>query len=127
MEISGLLFPDVKQAVAWGRMVCPLWLADGAPVWPFIRVAARGMVTCTGLFCHQGLVPQHFVIHYLARSTAIPSPEYSIIKFHNHPRAILDVPSHLSDFDYISIPVHKRFKDFRGKLKPRMPSLFDDM
>lgn len=127
MAISGILLPDVKYAMTWAKLTCPLWTTTGFPVWPFIRVALRGMVTCTHLACCQGMVLEGTVIRYRPESIAKPGPEYTAIKFRMRPEASVDVPEGLLKFDYIALSLHTRFLDLRGKRKPRMPSLFDYM
>jgi hypothetical protein len=127
MVHGGLLFHDVPSAVVWAKSICPLWMVDGTVVWPFIRVASRGMVTCTHLACCQGQVPQGTVLHYHSHCVQKPGPEHTIVKFGCRSSGPFNIPLKLLEFSYIDLSVHLRFKDFRGRRKPRQPSLFDDM
>lgn len=127
MAISGLLFSDIAAAVAWGRMISPFWLADGTAVWPFIRVAARGMVTVTHLATCQGQLPRGNVIHHLSGQHPWPVPEHVAIKFSMQYREADTLPVNLLKFSYIGISVHLRYLDLRGKRKKKQPSLFDDI
>jgi hypothetical protein len=126
MAISGILLSSVRDGIAWARLLCPLWLDSGMAVWPFIRVASRGMVTCTHLACCQGEIPKGYVIHHVSGIAQPPGAEYTVIKLGYrsvcHPEAI---PA-LMNFDYISLSVHLRYLDLRGKRRQRLPSMFDD-
>lgn len=125
MAISGILFGNVREAIAWARLSCPMWTSGGIAVWPFIRVAARGMVTCTHLACCQGEVPEGSVIRHLPGIAATPGHDYLAIKFHMRSEETPDVPDNLLNFDYLRISVHLRFLDLRGRRKRKEPSLFD--